>query len=154
MGKNPMTGNQGFETADVDGRLARPTGGRWSADSYSASNHASGAVRLSRIVGYLEANLDDPNLQPRQIATQLNVSVRQMHRLFSASGLTVGAWVRRERLARCAADMRDPALRDLTLTDIAFRWGFNEAGHFSRCFKQQYGVTPRCYRASRVRVDA
>jgi AraC family transcriptional activator of tynA and feaB len=147
-----MAGNWCFETADLsDPPTVSPTG-RWGVDPCTAPGCTAGPGGLSRIVGYLEANLDDPDLQPRQISAQLNVSVRQMHRLFSATGLTIGAWVRRERLARCAADMRNPALRDLTLTDIAFRWGFNEAGHFSRCFKQQYGVTPRCYRAFRAQA--
>jgi methylphosphotriester-DNA--protein-cysteine methyltransferase len=30
-----------------------------------------------------------------------------------------------------------------TNIEIAFRWGFNDAAHFSRVFKAQYGVSPR-----------
>jgi len=29
-----------------------------------------------------------------------------------------------------------------TVTDIAFRWGFNDMAHFSRTFKQAFGVIP------------
>jgi len=28
------------------------------------------------------------------------------------------------------------------VTDIAFRWGFTDAAHFSRVFKRAFGATP------------
>ena len=28
------------------------------------------------------------------------------------------------------------------MTDIAFRWGFCDAAHFSRVFKREFGATP------------
>jgi AraC-like DNA-binding protein len=34
------------------------------------------------------------------------------------------------------------AQRSETVTEVAFRWGFNDAAHFSRRFKQAFGVTP------------
>jgi AraC-like DNA-binding protein len=32
------------------------------------------------------------------------------------------------------------------ITEIAFGWGFNELTHFSRAFKERYGVSPRDWR--------
>ena len=32
------------------------------------------------------------------------------------------------------------------MSDIAFSWGFNDAAHFSRSFKEQYGMSPREFR--------
>ena len=29
-----------------------------------------------------------------------------------------------------------------SVTDIAFRWGFCDAAHFSRVFKREFGATP------------
>jgi len=28
------------------------------------------------------------------------------------------------------------------VSEICFRWGFNEAAHFSRVFREQYGMSP------------
>jgi AraC-like DNA-binding protein len=39
-------------------------------------------------------------------------------------------------------------LRDKSITQIAFSWGFNNAAHFSRCFKTRFGATPSDYRQS------
>jgi AraC-like DNA-binding protein len=34
----------------------------------------------------------------------------------------------------------------LSISEICFRWGFNGSAHFSRAFKDRYGVSPRDYR--------
>ncbi len=48
--------------------------------------------------------------------------------------------VRNARLRRCLEDLQ---LRNGgSMTDIAFRWGFNDSAHFSRIFKRKFGVTP------------
>ncbi len=32
------------------------------------------------------------------------------------------------------------------ITEIAYRWGFNDSAHFSRSFKNRYGISPKQYR--------
>ena len=44
--------------------------------------------------------------------------------------------VRRERLARCYEDLGLPS--GGSVTEIAFRWGFRDAAHFSRVFKREF----------------
>jgi AraC-like DNA-binding protein len=100
-----------------------------------------------RIHRYILANLDGVDLSPRAIAAANGVSVRQLHRVFSATGITVSQWVRKLRLARCAADLRGAAASATGITDIAFRWGFNDSAHFSKAFRAEFGQSPRAYRA-------
>jgi AraC-like DNA-binding protein len=100
-----------------------------------------------RIRTYIEARLADPDLTPARIAAGCNVSLRRLHRAFSATEWTVGSWIRHRRLERCRADLSDPAHDPLTITQIAFRWGFNDAAHFSRSFRQAYDESPRDLRA-------
>lgn len=38
------------------------------------------------------------------------------------------------------------ASETLSITDIAFGWGFNSASHFARSFRDAFGMTPRDYR--------
>ena len=33
------------------------------------------------------------------------------------------------------------------LPELAFGWGFNNATHFARVFKERFGCSPRDYRA-------
>ena len=100
-----------------------------------------------RVHRYILANLDGVDLSPRAIAAANGVSVRQLHRVFSATGVTVSQWVRKLRLARCAADLRGETGVAEGITHIAFRWGFNDSAHFSKAFRAEFGQSPRAYRA-------
>lgn len=99
---------------------------------------------------YINQNLHSERLSPSSIARAHGMSVRHIHRLFKGSETSLAGLVRRSRLERCAADLRDATLRGVSVTEIAFRWGFNDSAHFSRAFKSEFGQTPRDYRAAAV----
>jgi len=101
-----------------------------------------------RIEHYIETHLADHALNPAVIATTAGISVRHLHRLFAAKGWTVLEWIRERRLERCRSDMADPRLSDLNVTDIAFRWGFVDSAHFSHCFRNEFGMSPRQFRTT------
>ena len=35
-----------------------------------------------------------------------------------------------------------------TLTEIAYSWGFSDFSHFSRCYKEKFGCSPKHDRAA------
>ena len=96
-----------------------------------------------RIMAFIDAHLADPDLGPAQIAAGCGVSVRRLHRSFVDTEWSVCEWIRHRRLARCREDLLDPAKDGLSITQIAFRWGFNDAAHFSRSFRSVYDQSPR-----------
>jgi AraC-like DNA-binding protein len=106
-------------------------------------------VVMQQLKAYIAQHLENPALSPLTIARAQGVSVRHLHRLFKAGGVSLGDWIRQRRLAHCAADLADAAYDGQSLTEIAFRWGFSDSAHFSRSFRAQYGVAPRDYRAGR-----
>ena len=89
---------------------------------------------------YVCAHLQDPLLGPVSIARAHAMSVRALHSLFEDADTSVAGLVRRERLQRCKEDLERP--NGGSVTDIAFRWGFCDAAHFSRVFKRAFGATP------------
>jgi len=91
---------------------------------------------------HASAHLGDRDLSPHTVAAAGYVSVRQLHRLFAAEGVTFGDWVRECRLRRSHCDLTDPGLGEVPVAEIAARHGFRNAAHFSRAFKARYGVTP------------
>ncbi|MQA10980.1 MAG: helix-turn-helix domain-containing protein [Pseudonocardiaceae bacterium] len=93
---------------------------------------------------YIRMHLQDPTLSPESIAKAHAISLRALHGLFEDTGESVAALVRRSRLARCRSDLEQPGTG--TVTEIAFRWGFSDAAHFSNVFKREFGVTPRDWR--------
>lgn len=108
---------------------------------------------LPRVATYIENHLTETNLGPARIAAEMGVSVRHLHRLFSSSGCTIAGWIRNHRLDQCRRELSDPSWGDRSITEIAFFWGFNDSAHFSRLFKERFGVCPRAFR-SRSRSDA
>jgi AraC-like DNA-binding protein len=97
------------------------------------------AIR-AEIRRYVRSHLQDPALGPASIAKAYAMSVRALHALFEDVDVSVAGLVRSERLARCLEDLRQP--NGGSVTDIAFRWGFCDAAHFSRVFKRSFGATP------------
>ncbi len=89
---------------------------------------------------YVRTHLQDAALGPASIALAYAMSVRALHALFEDTDASVATLVRTERLARCREDLQRP--NGGSVTEIAFRWGFCDAAHFSRVFKREFGVTP------------
>jgi AraC-like DNA-binding protein len=103
---------------------------------------------FARISGYIESRLEDANLSPTKIAEDNGISVRYLYTLFSEQGMTVSGWVRKRRLLRCRAEL-DGVDTEAYITEVGYRWGFNDSAHFSRLFKASFGMSPTQYRSSR-----
>ena len=59
----------------------------------------------------------------------------------------VGEWIRAQRLEGCRRDLARSGRTAPTIAFIAHRWGFGDATHFSRTFREAYGMSPREWRA-------
>lgn len=105
-----------------------------------ADRAATRAALRAEIARYVRSHLADPGLGPAALARAYTMSVRTLHALFEDVDESVAGLVRRERLTRCLEDLRQP--NGGSVTEIAFRWGFSDAAHFSRVFKREYGATP------------
>ncbi|EPL07069.1 transcriptional regulator FeaR [Pseudomonas sp. CF161] len=119
------------------------------ANSHSLDGYDSlhGGSLCSQAQQLIRQSLNEPNLSPVSLANQMNISVRQLYRLFEEQGDSVCRFIQRSRLNRSAADLSNPRLRNESITDIAFKWGFTDSAHFSRTFKKHFDQSPRDYRA-------
>jgi len=95
---------------------------------------------------YIEANLADPLLSPASIAAAHFISTRHLHNVFHESGTTVSSWIRTQRLEGARRDLRDPLHAGQSVGTVAARWGFLDAAHFSRTFRDAFGVSPSEWR--------
>ncbi|GIF13891.1 hypothetical protein Ate01nite_39230 [Actinoplanes teichomyceticus] len=98
---------------------------------------------LARLTAYVRAHLTDADLSPARIAAHHHISVRHLHTLWSSStGSTLEQWIMMERLAGA----RDQLATGRSITALAHDWGFTDASHFTRRFRQAFGVAPRDWR--------
>ncbi|MEM7799029.1 MAG: helix-turn-helix transcriptional regulator [Chloroflexota bacterium] len=81
------------------------------------------------------------------IASGLHLSPRYIHLLFKEEETTVSRFIWSTRLEKCRSDLVDPSSAMLSISEIAFSWGFQSSAHFSQAFRRQYGMTPSRYRA-------
>lgn len=95
---------------------------------------------------YIDANLSDPQLSPASIAAAHFISTRQLHKIFHESGSTVAGWIRSQRLDGARRDLQDPLHAGKPVGAVAARWGFVDAAHFSRTFRDAYGISPSDWR--------
>ncbi|MFH9738103.1 helix-turn-helix domain-containing protein [Streptomyces roseolus] len=105
------------------------------------------ALLYRQALGFINENLQDPDLGPGSIAAAHSVSTRTLHRVFRTHEVTVSDTIRRERMVRCRRDLADPTLDSLPVSVIGARWGYPRASDFARAFRAATGTTPTAYRA-------
>jgi AraC family transcriptional regulator, positive regulator of tynA and feaB len=88
-------------------------------------------------------HLADGAVRVQDLAAAHNVAPRTVHRAFEATGDTVGAVVRKHRLAAARDDL---VHTNLSIAAIAHRWGFCDASHFGREFRRHLSLSPGDYR--------
>ncbi len=89
---------------------------------------------------HVKSRLRERDLNPEDIARAMGLSRSALYRLFAGSG-GIARYIREQRLRRCFADLAGGSGRD-QVAQIAYRWGFADAAHFSRLFRQRFGCTP------------
>lgn len=100
---------------------------------------ATPALVLCAAETYIDRHLGDTTLCPEQVAAGVGVSLRSLQRAFQGSTDSVAGTIRVRRLVRA----RDDLLAGRTVAQVARRWQFADASHFSRSFKQHFGYSPR-----------
>jgi AraC-like DNA-binding protein len=110
----------------------------------------AGASNFHRICQAIELQLGDGDLSLQQISDDQHVSARYIQKLFQQAGMSFSQYLRQRRLEHCHADLASAAYRTLSISEICFRWGFNDAAHFSRSFRADYDITPRAFRQNQL----
>ena len=102
--------------------------------------------KLVEAVSLMEANLEEPmNLD--EIARHVRLSRRQLERLFQKHLHCVPTRYYLElRLARARQLLLQTPM---TIVDVAFACGFVSAPHFSKCYRDYFGIPPRDERRMR-----
>ena len=106
----------------------------------------SRTVSLNMIKTFIEQNLRNTGLDTGLIVRHAGLSARYINTLFEDEQTSLMRYVWNRRLENCRKELKNPLYAGYRLSDIAFRWGFNDAAHFSRAFKQQFGCSPREFR--------
>jgi len=109
-------------------------------------NRLQPELQMEAILVFCRQHLHDPELSPQRVADRFGISVRTLHLRFAQIGETFGRWLLEARLQACSAALRDINQRGVNISDIAYRWGFNDLSHFNKVFRARFDHTPREWR--------
>ncbi|GAB90709.1 helix-turn-helix transcriptional regulator [Gordonia rhizosphera] len=113
-------------------------------DAISLTDRAH-ADDLRTVQQVMLRDIGEPDRRIADVGAELGMSVRYIHKLFSAAGTTPRAWLYARRFDRA----RNLLLHsDLGVVEIGVQLGFRDASHFSRAFSRHCGSSP-----SRFRVE-
>ncbi|WP_323796349.1 GlxA family transcriptional regulator [Nisaea sp.] len=105
--------------------------------------------KLINVIAEMEANLEEP-LSQTALADKAGLSTRQLERLFRKYlSSTPTRYYLNLRLQRARQLL---AQTSMSILSVALACGFVSASHFSKCYRECFGRTPRAERA--VRHDA
>lgn len=106
--------------------------------------------RLLEIVALMEANLEEP-ISLDELADYVNVSRRQLERLFQKSlHCSPSRYYLKLRLTRARQLLKQTAM---SIIEVASACGFVSTPHFSKCYREYFGIPPRDERLGSTPVE-
>lgn len=98
---------------------------------------------IKKLQTVIDQDLKNPDFSAEAFAATVGMSRMQLHRkLKSLMGLSASEFIRKERLKRSADLLKR---ENLNVSEVAYAVGFNDADYFTKCFKEEFGMTPSQY---------
>jgi transcriptional regulator GlxA family with amidase domain len=90
----------------------------------------------------VETRISNPELDVEMLADSMSMSRRTLNRKLAAKLKTsANEFIRKQRLQKAASML----FTDYTISQTAFTVGFESPSYFTKCFKEEYGLTPSNY---------
>jgi signal transduction histidine kinase/ligand-binding sensor domain-containing protein/CheY-like chemotaxis protein/AraC-like DNA-binding protein len=103
----------------------------------------SDSLFIQKAVQLVENNLSNPNYGVQSLYEDLKISRSLLHKKLSLiTGQSATDFITSIRIKKAAALLFEG---HITVSEIAYKVGFNDPKYFSRCFKLQMGKTPSEY---------
>lgn len=98
---------------------------------------------LRKAKEYVERHMADSSFTIEQMSREVGLSRMHFHRKIKAlTGLSPAEFVRIMRIKKAAAILRD---NNVSVKETMALVGFENADHFRKCFKEQFGLLPSDY---------
>lgn len=99
---------------------------------------------LVQVIGLVQKNLDNPAYDIACLCTDMAVSRMNLYRKFQAvTQQTPSEFIRSIRLKHGAELLQST---EQSVSEVAYAVGFTSPQYFIKCFKEEYGETPKKFR--------
>ncbi|WP_196251726.1 helix-turn-helix domain-containing protein [Burkholderia glumae] len=110
------------------------------------------AISLRMVRRYIRRHIRDMTLSPASLSTALGISRSRLYRLFKGEG-GVHEYIRSSRMRLALKEISDSKYHHRRIGDIAYEIGFTNEAHFSRSFREKFGMSPKEAREGARRGD-
>ena len=98
---------------------------------------------MDRATEIVEENISNASFSVEEFQREMGLSRMQLHRKFKAlTGKSSGEFIRYIRM-NSAAELL--VQNTATVAEIAYEVGFSDPSYFTKCFKNEFGVSPTEY---------
>jgi AraC-like DNA-binding protein len=118
---------------------------------HNAQENGLCAYHMQRINRLLAHNLGNSDFGVYELASSLGLSEGYLNRLFqSKTGESPNKWLVERRLLLSQLALSSPTCLSMSITEIAYSWGFGSYAHFSRAFHKRFGLAPSEWRNNQL----
>lgn len=102
--------------------------------------HSTENFFLDKVRNVIGENLSNEHFGVSELAKELGMSRSNLHRkINSMAKISVSQFIRQERLIKAKEILRNSSF---TVSEVAYKVGFNNVSYFIKCFRQYYGYSP------------
>lgn len=95
---------------------------------------------MQQAICYMEEHICD-DMSYAEVAKSVHMSSYNFHRTFSfVTGMTANEYIRKRRLTLAARELQTT---DISVIDVAYKYGYESPESFSKAFSRFHGATPR-----------
>ena len=99
---------------------------------------------IARLKEVIEANMHRSSFAVPELCREMGVSRSLLHRKLKAlTNKSTTYFMRLVRLEKARELLKDPSLN---VTQVAYEVGFSDISYFSKCFTEEYGMSPKAFR--------
>ena len=98
---------------------------------------------LNKLQEVLDKHITNSDFTASQFSEKMLMSRMQLHRKLKAlTGQSTSEFLRSQRLRSAAQLIRQGKI---SISEVGYSVGFNDPSYFTKCFKQEFGVSPTSY---------
>ena len=102
---------------------------------------------MEKVVSIIEERIIDPQLSVEELSRNMAMSRSNLHKkLKSLSGYVPNELIKLVRLKHAARLLLEG---EDTVAEVAYKTGFGSPSYFTKCFSQQFNVTPKEYQCAK-----
>lgn len=97
---------------------------------------------IKKIMTYVKTRVNDPEITVYHLASEFNLSRSQFYRKIKLlTGLTANQLIRKVRLEEAQKIIQSGV--ECNVNELAFSVGFSTLSYFIKCYKEEFGLTPK-----------